>query len=123
MDTKLRVQLIRKGNELFNDGDIAGAIKIFESTGYRDGLTRVADYYFYDLKQPLVALKYYRMVNRKDKVNEIFERMMFAFSKLMGRNTTKVKLPPVKVSPKLKILAEEILRDQENARKNNNYEE
>ncbi len=117
MDTSERVHLIRKGNELFNEGKLEEAIKIFETTDYRDGLTRVADYYFYDKKQPLVALKYYRMVNRKDKVNEIFERMMFALNKLLGRKTVKVELPPVKVSPKLKILAEEILRDNEAAEK------
>ncbi len=117
MDEKVRVQLIRKGNELFNNGDIDTAIKIFEKTGYRDGLTRVADYYFYDLKQPLVALKYYRMVNRRDKVNEIFERMMFALGRLLGKKPAPVKLPPLKVSPKLKILAEEILRDQKESEK------
>lgn len=94
MDSKLRVKLIRKGNELFNNGNIEGAIKIFEKTGYRDGLTRVADYYFYDLQQPLVALKYYRLVNRRDKVNEIFERMMFALNRMLGRKPPEVKLPP-----------------------------
>ena len=117
MDTKQRIHLIRKGNEFFNEGRLDEAIKIFEATDYRDGLTRVADYYFYDKKQPLVALKYYRLVNRKDKVNEIFERMMFALNRLLGRKTAKVELPPVKVSPKLKILAEEILRDHENREK------
>ncbi len=119
MDDKTRVELIRKGNELFNSGDIKGAAVLFVKTGYRDGITRVADHYFYDLRRPLVALKFYRMVNRQDKVNEIFERMVFALGRLLGKDTPqpRVELPPLKVSPKLKILAEEILLKQNAAEK------
>ncbi len=114
MDPKERVELIRRGNEFFNRGDIARAEALFMKAGYRDGLTRVADYFFFDRRLPLVALKYYRLVNRQDKVKEIFERMAFALGKLLGKDTTpKVTLPPPKVSPKLRILAEEILRRNE----------
>jgi len=116
MDSKKRIELIRLGNELFNNGEIDKAEKLFTETGYRDGLTRVADYYFFDKKQPLVALKYYKMVNRQDKVSEIFERMIFALGKLLGKDTSlKVELPPLKVPPKLKILAQEILRDDKHS--------
>lgn len=118
MDQKERVELIRQGNELFNNGDIKSASAIFIKTSYRDGLTRIADYLYFDKRQPLNALPYYRMVNRQDRVDEIFERMFFALGKLMGKETKpKVELPPLKVSPKLKILAEEILRDQRAAEK------
>jgi hypothetical protein len=119
MDAKERVELIRLGNELFNKGEITKATALFVKTSYRDGLTRVADYYFYDKRQPLVALNFYRMVNRQDKVKEIFERMAFALGKLLGKETPapRVELPPLKVSPKLKILAEEILRRNESAGK------
>jgi len=110
MDEKERIVLIRNGNRLFNEGKIEQAAKIFETTSYRDGITRIADHYFYDRRLPLVALRYYRMSKRQDKVNEIQERMIFALGRLLGRDTgMKVELPPLKVSPKLKILAEEIL--------------
>ncbi len=116
MDKKERIELIRKGNMLFNKGEIEKASIIFRKTGYRDGLTRIGDYYFYEKKQPLIALKYYKMVNKTEKVNEIFERMVFALGKWIGEDKVKdekpsqaVKLPPLKVSPKLKILADEIL--------------
>jgi hypothetical protein len=113
MDGKKRAALIRLGNELFNEGDLTKAAAIFEKTVYKDGLTRIGDYFFYDKKQPLYALKYYQLSDRKDKVDEIFDRMVFALGKLMGKEQSqKVDLPPLKVSPKLKILAEEILRDQ-----------
>ena len=116
MDQKQRIELIRKGNELFNKGEIDLAAKIFVKTGYRDGITRVADHFFYDKRLPLVALPYYKMVNCTEKVNEIYERMFFALGKMIGKGKEqprKVELPPLKVSPKLKILAEEILRDQD----------
>ena len=123
MDNEERISLIRKGNELFNKGDITGASAIFVKTGYRDGLTRVADYYFFDKKLPLIALKFYRMVNRKDKVDEIFARMMFALGKLLksdskpqesaAQDQRKEDEVEVKVHPNLKLLAEEIIRDSE----------
>ena len=115
MDKKERVALIRKGNELFNKGEIDKAIEIFLKTDYKDGLIRIGDFYFYDKKMPLIAFKFYKRANMKQKVNEIFERMIFALSKWIGEDkvvSTKApspKLPPVKISPKLKILAEEIL--------------
>lgn len=119
MDPKERAELIRKGNEMFNNGDIAGATNIFVQTGYGDGLTRLADFYYYDRREPLVALKFYRMVNCQEKINEIFERVVYALGRMMGGKPAepKVELPPLKVSPKLKILAEEILREEENKEK------
>lgn len=119
MDQKERVALIRAGNELFNKGEIVKAIDVFEKTNYKDGLARVGDYFFYDKRMPLVALKYYRLANREVKVKEIFERMMYALGKFIredkeGKEAKKAPEPKeikVKVSPKLKILAEEILRD------------
>ncbi len=111
MDNKQRIELIRAGNELFNNGNIDKATEIFIKTGYRDGLTRVADYHFYDKKQPLTALKFYQMVKSENMVNQIYDRMFFALGKLLGKDQEqKVELPPLKVSPKLKILAEEILQ-------------
>ena len=117
MDKKERIALIRKGNELFNKGDIEKAVKIFIKTDYKDGLVRVGDFYFYDKKMPLTAFKFYKMANMHNKVDEIFERMMFALSKLIGEDRFKEgslpkqnDLPQIKVSPKLKLMAEEILK-------------
>ncbi|MDR3342087.1 MAG: hypothetical protein LBT14_04735 [Treponema sp.] len=45
MDAAQKVVLNRKGNVLYNSGDIEGARRIFLTTGYSDGLTRVGDYY------------------------------------------------------------------------------
>ncbi len=122
MDSKQRVELIRKANELFNAGEVEKAAVIFEKTGYKDGLIRIGDHYFFDKKQPLFALGYYRRAGRTDMVDEIFARMVFALGKLIKgdkegkegeeKPAVRVELPPLKVSPKLKILAEEILSKQ-----------
>ncbi len=120
MDDKQRVELIRKGNELFNSGEIEKAAAVFEKAGYRDGLVRVGDYYFFDKRLPLNALKYYRISGSKDMVDQIYDRMVYALAQWIraGDSTEKpapaeVKLPPLKVSPKLKMAAEEILKNQE----------
>jgi hypothetical protein len=119
MDDKQRVELIRRANELFNSGEIEKAAAIFEKTAYKDGLVRVGDYYFFDKKLPLNALKYYRISGRTDMVNQIYDRMVFALAQWIraGDSTEKpapagFKLPPLKVSPKLKMAAEEILKNQ-----------
>lgn len=117
-----KVALARKGNELFNEGNISEAIKFFVKAGYRDGIMRVADHYYFDKKQPLLALKFYKMINRKDRVDEIFARMMFALNKML-RTSPEDDIAPekdksqspeeieIKIHPKLKILAEEIIRN------------
>ena len=45
MDRAGKAALNRKGNVLYNAGDIEGARRIFLTTGYSDGLSRVGDYY------------------------------------------------------------------------------
>ena len=45
MDGAEKAALNRKGNLLFNSGNIEGARRIFLTTGYSDGLARIVDYY------------------------------------------------------------------------------
>jgi hypothetical protein len=119
MDEKERIALIRKGNEFFNKGEIENACKIFINTDYKDGLIRIGDYYFYEKKQPLTALDFYKKANMTAKVNEIYERMMYALNKWIVEDKDKNKndekknfteeTVQVNFSPKLKEAAEEIL--------------
>jgi hypothetical protein len=124
MDSEEKVMLVRKGNEAFNNGKITEAMKFFVKAGYRDGIMRVADHYYYDNRQPLVALKFYKMINRQDRIDEIYARMMFALGKLLrpsvekdsdyerDKNSSDDEVE-VMIHPKLKILAEEIIRKNE----------
>ena len=45
VDSAQKAALNRKGNVLFNSGDVEGARRIFMTTGYSDGLSRVGDHY------------------------------------------------------------------------------
>jgi hypothetical protein len=45
LDGSQKAALNRKGNVLYNSGDIEGARRIFLTTGYSDGLSRIGDYY------------------------------------------------------------------------------
>jgi hypothetical protein len=45
IDSAAKAALNRKGNILFNSGDIEGARRIYLTTGYSDGLARIGDFY------------------------------------------------------------------------------
>ena len=45
VDSTQKAALNRKGNVLYNSGDIEGARRIFITTGYSDGLVRIGDHY------------------------------------------------------------------------------
>ena len=66
-DTK--VKLNRRGNELFNSGDTEGARRIFQTTGYSDGLIRVGEKYLSENRQ-LDALKMFKLA-KDDKRSEV----------------------------------------------------
>lgn len=69
-----KAALNRKGNELFNAGDIESAKRIFVTTGYSDGLTRVGDVYAQKGKE-LEALKFYWLAKNRRKADPILEKL------------------------------------------------
>jgi hypothetical protein len=69
-----RAALIRRGNELYNKGDIALAQRIFVTTKYSDGLIRVGDRYLKGGK-PLDALKMYWLAPAPDKTAAVVEQI------------------------------------------------
>lgn len=73
-----RVQLIRKGNELFKAGDIELAKKLFLTLRYTDGIIRVGDLY-YNSGKAIEALEMYRLAHAQDKV----DLLIFRFSKII----------------------------------------
>ncbi len=75
MTEKERIDLIRKGNDLFNQGKIEEAAKIFLATNYIDGLVRVGDHYYYEQKRIFKAFFYYKKANYKKRLDEIYEKM------------------------------------------------
>ncbi|MCS7298872.1 MAG: hypothetical protein RMJ37_02765 [Spirochaetia bacterium] len=74
MTDKERVELIRKGNQLFNEGKIEDASKIFLATNYKDGLVRVGDHYLYQEKKFFKAFFYYKKANYSKRLDEIYKK-------------------------------------------------
>ena len=77
-----KVTLNRKGNVLFNSGDIEGARRIFLTTGYTDGLVRVGDYYN-SKSRSLDALKMYWIAPDHKKAETIISRLSVIIQNLI----------------------------------------
>jgi len=74
VDGSQKAALNRKGNQLFNDGKIEEARRVFMTTGYTDGLSRVGDYY--KSKGRLIeALKMYWIAPDKKKAQPLIEQL------------------------------------------------
>lgn len=69
-----RTALIRKGNQLFNAGNIEQAKRVFLTTGYGDGLTRVGDHYA-KRNRPLDALRMYWLAPAPHKIERMTEQI------------------------------------------------
>ncbi len=82
LTSEQKVGLNRKGNVLFNQGDIEQARRIFMTTGYSDGLTRVADVYVTQNRE-VDALKLYLLAHNKRKSDALLEKIAHLISKLI----------------------------------------
>jgi len=74
LDSSRKVALNRRGNELLNSGDVEGARRIFMTTSYSDGLTRVGDHYEKNGRS-IDALRMYWIAPDKVKAQKIIARM------------------------------------------------
>jgi hypothetical protein len=117
MDSKERASIIREGNVAFNEKDYVKAKELYLKADYKDGLIRLGDFYMYEKKMPMLAYGYYKKAGYAKKIDEIFQRMIYALSVWIGKD--KFKTPEVEkkeldpndflVHPILKQKALEIL--------------
>ena len=77
-----KVRLNRRGNELFNKGDIESARRVFQTTGYSDGLIRVGERYLSD-KRPVDALKMFWLAHDERRSGELIEMMSLVIQNLL----------------------------------------
>ena len=84
LDAKTRIALIRKGNEVFKNGDIQTARRIFITTAYIDGLIRLGDYYYFEKKDLFNALAMYMKAKYRKRLDELGERMAAILKKWMN---------------------------------------
>ena len=83
MDGTQKAALNRKGNTLYNSGDIEGARRIFLTTGYSDGIVRVGDYYN-SRGRPLDALKMYWIAPDHSKAEPIIVQLSTLIQNLIN---------------------------------------
>jgi len=69
-----KAALNRKGNMLYNSGEIEKARRIFLTTGYSDGLSRVGDYYKSQNKM-LDALRMYWIAPDRTKLEPLLTQL------------------------------------------------
>lgn len=74
ISSQQRTVLVRKGNELFNKGQIEQAKRIFLTAWYTDGLIRIGNYYE-EQNKPLEAFRMYWLAPERRKVDYLVERM------------------------------------------------
>jgi tetratricopeptide (TPR) repeat protein len=82
LDASQKAALNRKGNTIFNNGDIEGAKRIFITTGYSDGLVRIGDAYKAQGRL-LDALKMYWQAPDKTKAAPIIMQLSLLLQDLM----------------------------------------
>lgn len=78
-----KVVLNRKANIMFNSGNVEDARRIFITTGYSDGLTRVGDYYM-NKNESLKALKAYYLAHNKRDAEPIYESLAKVISTVIS---------------------------------------
>ena len=77
-----KAALNRKGNQIFNQGDIEGARRIFITTGYSDGMSRVGDNYK-SKNRPLEALQMYWLAHNRNKADPLIEKLAFIMQNML----------------------------------------
>lgn len=69
-----KAKLNHRGNELYNKNDINAAERIFITTGYSDGLSRIGDYYA-NKNEKLKALKFYHLAHNTYKESMLLDQL------------------------------------------------
>jgi hypothetical protein len=90
IDGAAKAALNRKGNALFNSGDIEGARRVYLTTGYSDGLARIGD--FYKSKGRLLdALRMYWIAPDHSKAEPIIMQLSALIQSMLkeGDNTNE----------------------------------
>ncbi|MDR0524399.1 MAG: hypothetical protein LBG90_00825 [Spirochaetaceae bacterium] len=77
-----KAALNRKGNALFNTGDIEGAKRVFLTTGYSDGLSRIGDAYKAQNRY-LEALNMYLIAPDPKKYEAMVKQLSAIIQKLL----------------------------------------
>ena len=82
VESSQKAVLNRKGNQLFNEGNIEAARRIFMTTGYSDGISRVGDHYKSQNKS-LEALRMYWIAPDRTRSEILIEQLAAVLQSLI----------------------------------------
>ena len=82
VDPSTKAQLVRKGNQLFSEGKIELAERIFVTIDYKDGLVRLGDHYLKENNLYKSAEMYFLSEN-KSKINAFCRKSALVIEKLL----------------------------------------
>lgn len=82
-----RAALIRKGNERFNNNELAAAKRIFMTVRYADGLIRLGNHYM-EAGDPLEAFRMFWLARDKRRIEEMTEQMAGVIRKWLHDDQT-----------------------------------
>ena len=88
LDSRQKAQLNRKGNMLLNHGEVESARRIFITTGYSDGLSRIGDYYR-SKGRIIDALRMYWIAPDKKKSADLIMELSFMVKNLIHEGDNK----------------------------------
>jgi hypothetical protein len=83
LTSEQKVLLNRRANEMFNNGLVEDAKRVYLATGYSDGLTRVADTYMKKGRE-MDALKLYLQAHNQRNSAPLTEKLAKIISKMMN---------------------------------------
>ncbi len=96
--SQTRAALVRKGNELLNQGKHELAKKIFLTAGYADGLVRLGEHYE-SRGQPLEAFRMYWLAKYRKKIDPAIEIMAKSLRRWLRDGSNEVDAGPVGPEP------------------------
>lgn len=111
-----RAELIRRGNQLFNEGKYFDAGRVYSTVGYKAGLIRLGDLFYFDKQMPLVAYGFYRKAAHKPMLEKIGDSFVFALKCLLADDRSNT-------SEKTKIGKSEDTQEELKVRQANSPEE
>ncbi len=111
-NSKDRADFIRKGNELFNKGDIVLAYKCYTMADYSAGIEKIADHYFYNEKSPAKAIVLYKKLAKdtgnervQEKLDEVAQKIVKVIRKWVAEDVEAANKPEDSLKQKRQYLA------------------
>lgn len=96
-----KAELTRKGNTLYNEGKYFEAGKIFALVGYKTGLIRLGDLFYFEKEMPLVAYGFYRNAQHQPMLDKIGQSFVFALKCLLTADGEPESSAPLAYSTRI----------------------